>query len=244
MRLVRFRYKDSIFNGVFKSEQIIFTGPKGKSCSIAPEEVSLLAPVEPSKIVAVGLNYRSHAEELGMDVPEEPLIFIKPPTTVIGPNDIIKYPASSRRVDYEAELAVIIKNKIRNISQKDAAKHILGYTCFNDVTARDLQKKDGQWTRAKSFDTFAPMGPWIETDLDPSNLSIKSYLNGSLKQSSTTSEFIFGISRLVEFISGIMTLFPGDCISTGTPPGVGEMKIADEVTIEIEGIGKLTNRVG
>lgn len=244
MRLVRFRYKNSVLNGVLKGKEVIFNSGKGEKCSVELDKLSLLAPVEPSKIVAVGLNYSSHARELGRKTPDEPILFIKPSTAVIGPNDVIRYPACSRRVDYEAELAVVIKDRVRNVSKKDATKHILGYTCFNDVTARDLQEKDGQWTRAKSFDTFAAIGPWIETDLDASNLSVKCYLNGQLKQSARTSDFIFGIPRLIEFISGIMTLVAGDVITTGTPAGIGAMKIGDEVTVEIEGIGRLTNHVG
>ncbi len=239
MRLVRFRHGGKIYSGVLTGDDIT-----AESLGVIKlDEVSLLAPVAPSKIVSVGLNYRDHARELGMSVPDEPIIFIKPSTSVIGPGEPIIYPASSARVDYEAELAVVIKEKVKNVSKEDAPGYILGYTCFNDVTARDLQKKDGQWTRSKSFDTFAPVGPWIETDIDPGNLSIRSYLNGELKQDSKTSEFIFTVMELVEFISKVMTLLAGDVIATGTPANVGEVKAGDEVTVEIEGIGKLTNRI-
>lgn len=243
MKLVRFEYKGSTYNGTLESGKIVFAsgGPVGEDLLL--EDVKLLPPAEPSKIILVGLNYASHAKELNMDIPEEPIIFLKPPTALIGEKDKIKYPKSSSRVDYEGELAVIIKDEIKDISEKEALKHILGYSCFNDVTARDLQKKDGQWTRAKSFDTFAPLGPWIETDLDPGDLSLKTFLNGELKQSSRTSDFIFSIPRVIEFISGVMTLMPGDVIATGTPPGVGPVSPQDEVSVEIEGIGTLTNTV-
>jgi len=178
-----------------------------------------------------------------MDIPSEPVIFIKPSTAVIGPGEAIIYPRSAARVDYEAELGVVIKKKARNVPAGNAAEYIEGYTCFNDVTARDLQKKDVQWSRAKSFDTFAPIGPCVKTDIDPSRLRIRSYLNGELKQDSNTSDFIFDVPRLVDFISGVMTLLPGDVIATGTPSGVGPMGPGDEITVEIEGIGRLTNRV-
>ena len=243
MKLVRFIYRDKICNGVLRDDKIDISEPGMTGERVTFDEVLMLAPVMPSKIVLVGLNYSSHAEELEMDVPEEPVIFLKPPTTVIGPGEAIIYPSSSGRVDYEAELGVVIKDKIRNITEKEAPEHIAGYTCLNDVTARDLQKLDTQWSRAKSFDTFAPIGPCIETEIDPDDLRIRSYLNGELKQDSRTSEFIFSVGRLIEFISGVMTLLPGDIISTGTPPNVGPMVPGDEIVIEIEGIGKLKNYV-
>ena len=203
-----------------------------------------LAPVQPSKIIAVGLNYRDHAREMGLDLPGEPILFMKPSTAVIGPFEEIRYPSQSSRVDYEAELAVVIGTACRNIRASRAKDCILGYTCLNDVTARDLQAKDGQWTRAKSFDTFAPIGPWIATDIeDPHALSITARLNGEVKQSSNTSNLIFSVFELVEFISSVMTLKPGDVIATGTPSGVGPMLPGDEIAIEIEGIGVLNNRV-
>ncbi len=209
---------------------------------IESDKVKILPPVVPSKIIAVGLNYKEHAKELNMPVPEEPIIFIKPATAVIGHLDKIIYPEQSKQVDYEAELALIIKNKVKNLSEDEVFPNILGYTCLNDVTARDLQKKDGQWTRAKSFDTFAPIGPYIETDLNPDNVNIKLYLNDELKQSSST-DFIFDIKTLVIFISKIMTLNRGDIITTGTPKGVGSMKKGDKVEVEIENIGRLINFV-
>lgn len=206
-------------------------------------DVKLLPPCLPSKIVAVGLNYKDHAEELGMPIPAEPILFIKPPTTLCGHKDPIIYPPSSTQVDYEAELAIVIGRLTKDIEPADAPDHILGYTCLNDVTARDLQKRDGQWTRAKSFDTFCPVGPWIETDIDPQRCEVECYLNGELKQHSSTENQIFPPCFLVSFISKIMTLAPGDVIATGTPPGVGPMKVGDKVEIHIKGIGRLTNHV-
>ncbi len=204
----------------------------------------LLAPVLPGKIIAVGLNYRDHAQEMGLALPQNPILFMKPSTSVIGPDDKISYPAQSGRVDYEAELGVVISRKCRNVKAGRARDFIFGYTCLNDVTARDLQAADGQWTRAKSFDTFAPIGPWIVTDIeDPHNLAISSRLNGELKQSSSTSNLIFSVFDLVEFISSVMTLEKGDLIATGTPSGIGPMNRGDEIRIEIEGIGTLTNTV-
>jgi len=207
------------------------------------DEVRLLAPVTPGKIVAVGLNYRDHAREMGKKIPEEPLLFLKAPSALNHPGGGIVYPAQSERVDYEAELAVVIGRKAKAVSARDAAAHILGYTCINDVTARDLQAKDVQYTRAKGFDTFAPLGPWIETDIDPSGLAVRCLVNGEIRQDGNTREMGATVPRLVEFISAIMTLYPGDVIATGTPPGVGPLRVGDEVTVEVGGIGALTNRV-
>jgi 2-keto-4-pentenoate hydratase/2-oxohepta-3-ene-1,7-dioic acid hydratase in catechol pathway len=206
-------------------------------------EIKYLPPCMPSKIIALGLNYFDHAEEFKLKIPEEPLIFLKPSTAVIGHKENIIYPKMTERLDYEAELGVIIKNKVKNIKPKEVYENILGYTCFNDVTARDLQKKDGQWTRAKSFDTFAPLGPYLVTDLEPNNLEIKLRQNGKVKQHSSTSKMIFKIEETVSFISQIMTLNPGDVIVTGTPSGVGELQVGDVVEVEIEGIGTLTNYI-
>ena len=206
------------------------------------EDVELLAPCCPSKIVCVGLNYVEHAKELKMKLPEEPILFLKPPSAVIGPGTEIIVPKSSERVDYEGELGVVIGKRCKAIAADEAQKYILGYTCFNDVTARDLQQKDGQWTRAKSFDTFAPFGPWIAS-IDPSDADIKTRVNGQIRQSSNTADLIFGVPSLIEFISNVMTLEPGDVIATGTPPGVGRLEKGDVVEVEIEGIGVLKNRV-
>ena len=207
-------------------------------------DVRLVAPVLPSKIVAVGRNYADHAAELGNDVPAEPLIFLKPSTSVIGQNEPIMYPGElSGRVDYEGELAVIIGRVCRQLPAERAAEVIFGYTCANDVTARDLQKSDPQWTRGKGFDTFCPLGPWITTELDTSDLAISTTLSGEVKQSARTSQFIFGIPHLISYITQVMTLLPGDVILTGTPAGVGPMQVGDQVTVSVDGIGTLTNRV-
>lgn len=197
----------------------------------------------PSKIIAVGLNYTDHAKELNMKLPKEPLIFMKPSTSVIRHLEKIVYPKGVKRLDYEAELAIVIKKEAHNITVEKAAEHILGYTCLNDVTARDLQKKDSQWTRSKSFDTFCPVGPHVAVGIDSANLKIELFLNKELKQSSNTKNLIFGPKYLVSFISKICTLLPGDIIATGTPSGVGPMKIGDEVEVMIEGIGSLKNSV-
>lgn len=207
------------------------------------DEVKLLAPSTPSKVVCLGLNYNSHATEFKSQLPESPLLFIKPSTAIIGPEENIIYPAMSHQVDYEGELGVVIKKKASHISPKQALNYVLGYTCFNDVTARDLQSKDGQWTRAKSFDTFAAFGPWIETEFNPADAVIETYLNGQLKQQSNTNNLIFPIEELVSFISQVMTLLPGDIIATGTPRGVGPMNPGDTVEIKITSIGTLKNHV-
>jgi 2-keto-4-pentenoate hydratase/2-oxohepta-3-ene-1,7-dioic acid hydratase in catechol pathway len=247
MRLVRFLSQDKPVCGIVNGDEVaeVNGDPSEAGARITARHpfsrVKLLAPCRPSKVVAVGLNYRDHAAELGFPVPDEPILFLKPATTVIGPGDAIVFPAMSSRVDYEAELGVVIKDRIRNIGPESAAQHILGYTCANDVTARDLQKKDGQWTRAKGFDTFCPVGPWIETELAPDDLLVEAYLNGERKQSSRTSNFIFSVPHLVSFISRVMTLFPGDLIITGTPSGIGPMQPGDEIEIRIDGVGSLKN---
>ncbi len=199
--------------------------------------------IKPSKIVAVGLNYRDHALEMKEALPQTPVIFLKPPSAVIFNRDPIVYPEMTKELHYEAELAVVIKDLTRNVSEAEAPQHILGYTCANDVTARDLQRRDGQWTRAKSFDTFCPLGPEIVSGISPDNLNISLYLNGVKKQSSNTSNLIFKVNYLVAFISRVMTLLPEDVILTGTPGGIGPMQVGDEVRVEIEGIGSLVNKV-
>jgi 2-keto-4-pentenoate hydratase/2-oxohepta-3-ene-1,7-dioic acid hydratase in catechol pathway len=207
------------------------------------EDITILPPVHPSKIVAVGINYRDHAEEFGHDIPDEPVLFMKPSTAVIGHGEEIIHPPSAGRVDYEAELAAVVLKKAHMVDEGEAAEYILGYTCLNDVTARDLQQKDGQWTRSKSFDTFCPIGPVIETEIDPNRAVVRAFLNGEMRQNSNTSNFIFPIFRLFSLITRIMTLLPGDVVTTGTPSGVGPMKPGDVIEIEIEGIGTLRNRV-
>ncbi|MEZ0329068.1 MAG: fumarylacetoacetate hydrolase family protein [Dissulfuribacterales bacterium] len=215
----------------------------GTSETYPLEEITLLPPCQPTKIVAVGLNYRDHANELGMPLPEEPLIFLKPPSSLIGPGDAIKLPVMSQRVDYEAELGIVIGQRARNVPLEKAKKYILGYTCVNDVTARDLQQKDIQFTRAKSFDTFCPIGPVIHMEFDPFDARIQCIVNGEVRQDSRTSQLIHSPERLVSFISQIMTLEPGDIIATGTPKGIGPLKNGDEVIVAIDGLGELKNRV-
>ena len=207
-------------------------------------EVRLLSPVLPrSKVVGIGRNYAAHAAEMGGDVPDEPLMFIKPNTSVIGPGDPVFYPRQSQEVHYEGELAVVIGRICRDVPAEKAADVIQGYTVANDVTARDLQRKDGQFTRAKGFDSFCPLGPWIETELDVSDLRVQTYLNGDLKQDGSTRDMIFDVPALVAHVSSVMTLLPGDVILTGTPEGVGPMQVGDEVEVSISGIGNLTNQV-
>ncbi|MEN3013854.1 MAG: fumarylacetoacetate hydrolase family protein [Endomicrobiia bacterium] len=206
--------------------------------------IKFLPPCCPTKIVCVGLNFTDHAKELNMPLPKYPIIFLKPPSAIIGHKDKIIYPKTTKQLHYEAELAVIIKRKAKNIKPSQVKDYILGFSCFNDVTARDIQKKDGQWTRAKSFDTFAPVGPWIVSkELDITNLKIQSILNGKIMQNSSTKNLIFKMEYVVSFISKIMTLYPQDIITLGTPAGVGEMKRGDCITIRIENIGELTNYV-
>lgn len=218
---------------------------KPERCWTVPlKDVILLPPCEPTKIIALGLNYRDHAAELGWPLPEEPLIFLKPPSAVIGPGQPILLPPQSRRVDYEAEVAVVIGREAKDVPVATALDYVWGYTCFNDVTARDLQQKDGQFTRAKGFDTFAPLGPWIETEItDPSRLTVEAYVNGERRQHSHTGNLVFDIPTLISFISHIMTLKPGDVIATGTPAGIGPLQEGDEVEIRVEGVGSLINPV-
>lgn len=197
----------------------------------------------PTKIIAAGLNYKDHAKELNMPLPQEPLIFFKPPSSVIGDGEAIIYPSSSNHIEYEGELAVVIAKQAKNISANEARLYIAGYTCANDITARDLQKRDGQWSRAKGFDTFTPLGPRIASEIDPTNLDIRLLLNGEVKQNSNTNQMVFDVFELVSFISKIMTFLPNDVILTGTPPGVGPVQKGDIVEVQIEGIGTLRNPV-
>jgi 2-keto-4-pentenoate hydratase/2-oxohepta-3-ene-1,7-dioic acid hydratase in catechol pathway len=257
MKLGRFGYRTEIFYGVIEDNKVyriknqydIFLKENFiKELEICEEyeihTLKIFHPSVPTKIVAVGLNYRDHAEELNMPIPEEPILFLKPPSAVIGPEETIILPPQSKEVHYEGELAVIMKKFLyRPKSYQEVEKAILGYTCFNDVTARDLQRKDGQWTRAKSFNTFAPFGPFIETEIDPLDLKIQTIVNGEVKQDSSTKELIFNVFELIKFISDIMTLCPGDIIATGTPPGVGPLKDGDVVEVKIECIGTLRNFV-
>ena len=249
MKLLRYSDNDKIENGIFENNVIkkikgdFFSEFQVTETEIDPSSIKLLPPTMPTKIVAVGLNYRDHANELKMEIPNNPIIFIKPASTVIGPEDPIIYPDTSNQVDYEAELGIVIGKRAKNVEKDEAKEYILGYTVFNDVTARDLQKKDTQWTRSKSYDTFAPMGPMIETSINPFDLPISLKLNGITKQNSSTKNMIFDCYELLEFISEIMPLEPGDIIATGTPPGVGPMNRGDTVEAKIEGIGVLKNYV-
>ena len=206
-------------------------------------EVKLLAPILPSKIICVGRNYVEHAKELGNDVPKIPLIFLKPPSSILGPGEAITLPPQSKQVEHEAELVVVIGKRGRNITAERAGDHILGYTVGNDVTARDLQRTDEQWTRAKGFDTFCPFGPWIDTEFDVSDAVITSRVNDQPRQMASTRDVIFSVPTLIAYISSVMTLEPGDLIFTGTPSGVGPLKPGDEVVVEIEGLGVLRNTV-
>ncbi|GAA0613773.1 fumarylacetoacetate hydrolase family protein [Kribbella sandramycini] len=216
-----------------------FTGEK-----LQLADVRLLAPVIPrSKVVCVGRNYAAHAAELGNDVPTQPMIFLKPNTSVIGPRDGIVYPEQTNDLQFEGELGIVIGRICRDLPKERAEEVIFGYTIGNDVTARDLQKTDGQWARAKGYDTFCPLGPWIETDLDPADLRVTTHVNGELKQDGRTSQFIFDIPEVLAWITSFTTLLPGDVVLTGTPAGVGPMLPGDEVSVEIEGLGALTNRV-
>jgi len=207
------------------------------------DKVQLLSPVVPGKIIGVGWNYRVHAEELNAEVPQVPLIFFKPPSSLIGPGDAIILPPQSDQVEHEGELAVVIGKRGRWVSPDEATQLVLGYSIANDVTARDLQRSDDQWTRAKGFDTFCPIGPWIETELEPTDTMITCTVNGQMRQMASTRDMIFSVRELIAFISSIMTLEPGDLILTGTPAGVGTLAPGDEVTVKIEGIGSLTNVV-
>jgi 2-keto-4-pentenoate hydratase/2-oxohepta-3-ene-1,7-dioic acid hydratase in catechol pathway len=218
---------------------IVFTGER-----IPLAGVRLVAPVLPrSKIVGIGRNYAEHAAELGNAAPDQPLLFLKPNTTVIGPLEGIVYPRQSAEVDYEGELAVVIGRLCREVPRDGVAAVVFGYTCGNDVTARDLQRADGQWTRAKGFDTFCPLGPWIETVLDPADVAITTTVNGDVRQSGRTSLMVHDVPAIVSYVSGVMTLLPGDVILTGTPAGVGPLAVGDQVTVAVEGVGALTNRV-
>jgi 2-keto-4-pentenoate hydratase/2-oxohepta-3-ene-1,7-dioic acid hydratase in catechol pathway len=249
MRLLRFRYGDRIATGAIEpgSDSVLvlkgtfFEDPLPTGEVVPVDDVHLLAPVLPSKLVCVGKNYAAHAAEFGMDVPEEPLLFLKPSTSVIGPNDPIPLLAISRRVDYEGELAVVVGRIARDVRAEDAFKYILGYTCANDVTLRDLQKTDDQWARAKGFDGSCPIGPWIETELDPTDAVVRTRVNGEIRQQASTADLVFGVATLLEYVTSFMTLLPGDLLLTGTPEGVGRLADGDVVEVEVEGVGVLRN---
>ena len=238
MRFVRFRADRHVYSGHLDGGAVVADGMCRKL-----DAVQLLVPCTPSKIIGVGRNYAEHIAEFGNQPPKEPLLFFKPPSALLAPGGDIVYPAQSENVHYEGELAVVIAARCRDVSRQRAAEFILGYTICNDVTARDLQARDGQWARAKGFDTFAPLGPCIATDLDPARLRVRTLLNGALVQDASVRSLIFDVPTLIEYASAAFTLEAGDVITTGTPSGVGPMKPGDVVTVAIEGIGELTNRV-
>lgn len=221
----------------------IFGRYQRKEAEMPLADVRLLAPSEPTKILCVGRNYVEHAKELGNEVPKIPLIFMKPPSSVISNGDTIILPPQSAQVEHEGELVVVISKRGRHITPENARKHILGYTIGNDVTARDLQKSDGQWTRAKGFDTFCPFGPWIDTEFDPADSVVTCRVNGQMRQMASTRDMVFNVGVLISYISSVMTLESGDLIFTGTPSGVGQLKDGDEVSVEIEGLGEIKNKV-
>ncbi|CAH0125773.1 fumarylacetoacetate hydrolase family protein [Microbacterium foliorum] len=251
MKIARFSHDDAILFGIVDDTDLVvlsgdplFAGyePTGDRVPIA--DAVILAPVIPrSKIVCVGKNYHDHAAEMGGEAPEEPLLFLKPNTSVIGPGDAIVRPAISEQTEYEGELAVVIGKVVKNVSQADALDHVLGYTIANDVTARDLQRKDGQWARAKGFDTFCPLGPTISTDFDPAEATIETRVNGEVRQKAPLSDMIHSVEAIIEHASAVFTLLPGDVILTGTPAGVGEFGAGDTVEVEITGLGILRNTV-
>ncbi len=258
MRIIRYQKDDEIKKGILKDKKIfdlegdLFSDFSAGEEAAALEEVKLLAPIEAPNIIAIGLNYRQHAVETGADIPERPVIFLKSTSSLTDPNSEVLLPKlAPDEVDFEAELAVIISKKAKNIETVEVDDYILGYSCANDLSARDCQKKlDKQWARGKSFDTFCPLGPWIETDLDAGDLEIKSVLNGEVMQQSRTSDMIFNIEQLISYLSYNMTLLPGTVVLTGTPEGVGFareeqifLRDGDQITIEIEGIGSLVNTV-
>ena len=249
MRIVRFQYQGTTGYGLVEGETVYalegeLYGRLQRGAAVAPlDKVRLLAPCQPSKVVAVGLNYGDHAAETRNVLPAEPLLFLKPATSVIGPDEAIVCPAMSQQVDYEAELAVVIGRRARQVSAGEATGYVLGYTCANDVTARDIQQRERHNSRAKSFDTFCPLGPWIVTNVCPDDLAIQCRVNGVLRQDSRTSQLVFGVPALVSFISQVMTLLPGDVVLTGTPAGIGPLAPGDVVEVEIEGVGVLRNPV-
>lgn len=250
MRIVRFQNKNEAprFGWLLEGkigliEGDLFGEYRRQEAALPVEEVRLLAPIWPSKIICVGRNYVEHAKEHNAEVPKIPLIFMKPPSAIINPGDTILLPPQSAQVEHEAELVAVIGKRGRAIPADEAASYILGYTIGNDVTARDLQRSDGQWTRAKGFDTFCPFGPWIDTEFDPSDAVISCRVNGQIRQMASTHDMVFSVPTLVAFISSVMTLEPGDLIFTGTPAGVGPLKAGDIVEVEIENLGKLSNPV-
>ena len=249
MKYVRFQEGLSIYYGILEGTTIqvlegdLFTSYTVTDKQVALESVKLLAPCQPTKAVCIGLNYHDHATEMNFDLPTEPLIFLKPASAITHPGSAIEYPSISKNLHYEGEMVIVIGKEARKVEIDKAYDYIIGYTCANDVTARDIQKNDGQWTRGKSFDTFLPLGPCIAADVDPHEIAIKLDVNGEVRQISNTSQLIFKVPEIVAFVTQVMTLYPGDVILTGTPAGVGPMNVGDIVTLELGGIGKLVNTV-
>jgi 2-keto-4-pentenoate hydratase/2-oxohepta-3-ene-1,7-dioic acid hydratase in catechol pathway len=248
VRLCRVVYEGDARYGIVDEDTVTLISDEPFAAFEAVAEVplrdaELIAPLIPTKVVCVGVNYRAHAAEMGHELPAVPVVFLKPPTSVIGPGADIRWPEQAGRVDPEAELAVVIGRHAHHVSVAEASACILGYTCANDVTARDLQQVDGQWTRAKGFDTFCPLGPWIETELDIADLRLECIVNGERRQDSRTSDMIFDPLTIVSFVSNVMTLLPGDVVLTGTPSGIAPLDRGDLVEVRIEGIGSLSNRV-
>lgn len=250
VKIVRFKSGEDIAYGLAEADGVTlyegspFVAWEPTETLVPWDAVQLLAPVLPSKVVAVGKNYADHAEEMDSALPDEPLIFLKPATSVVGPNVPVIHPEISTEVHHEAELAVVIGRPARRVAAEDASQYVFGYTAANDVTARDLQRKDGQWTRAKGFDTFCPLGPAIETELDPlERLAVIARVDGEVRQAGFTADMVFGVAELVEFVTTVMTLLPGDVILTGTPAGVGKVEPGQLMEVEVDGIGVLANRL-
>ena len=253
MRIARYSYEGEVRYGVVEGTDVLelpghpFASPGQQLTTTGTahdlDEVRLLAPIIPSKVVGIGKNYADHAAEMGGAAPERPLVFLKPTTSIIGPDEPIVLPPESSEVHHEAELAVVIGRLCRRVPAAEATSVVLGYTCANDVTARDLQRTDGQWTRAKGFDTFCPLGPWIDTELDPSDVTVECEVNGVTTQSASTALLIHSVPALIEAVSAVMTLLPGDVILTGTPAGVGPLTVGDEVAVTVSGLGTLVNPV-
>jgi 2-keto-4-pentenoate hydratase/2-oxohepta-3-ene-1,7-dioic acid hydratase in catechol pathway len=250
MRIVRYQPKNGtakygwmLEDKVGEIEGDLYGSYKRKEAQTPLSDVRLLPPSQPTKIICVGRNYIDHAKELGNEVPKIPLLFMKPPSSVIGNGDSILLPPQSRQVEHEAELVIVIGKRGKNITAEEASDYIFGYTIGNDVTARDLQKTDNQWTRAKGFDTFCPFGPWVDTEFDPSDAVVTCRVNGQMRQMASTRDMIFNVGVLLAYVSSIMTLEPGDLLFTGTPAGVGRLEAGDVVDVEIEGLGKLSNPV-
>lgn len=251
MKYIKFLHNEEIMFGKLEGNQITRLSADFLDTNSTPlnetynlNDVGVLPPVNPSKMIAIGLNYVKHAEEQNKPVPKEPMMFMVSPTAIISDGEEIILPTTDRLIEFEAELAVIIGTEAKNVKKQDALSYVFGYTCANDVSDRDLQKSDGQYTRAKSFDTFKPLGPVISTGLDPNHLNIKLELNGEIRQNSNTSDLIHDLETIIEHVTEVMTLYPGDVLLTGTPSGVGAIRSGDSIVIEIEGVGRLSNKVG